>query len=426
MKIYSLKGMKDYNIEKSYIWSYLFDKIKSILVSYGFEFINFPILENTLLFNKSLNNNILINQIYSFLDKNSRNISLRPEGTSCCLRFAIENGLLRGQKKKLWYFGPMFRYENPQLYRYREFYQLGIEAFGFNDINIELEILLLMNNFFKDIDLLKKLVLEINFLGSIEIKNKYSKYLLNFFKENISIFNKIYSLKEIENNPFKILEIKNEYILDFMINNMYKIDSFLTIKDKEYFNKILNLLFFFKIPYKVNYFLIRGINYYDGIIFEWKYYELKSKLSVCSGGRYNNLSKKLGGILTSGIGLAIGWDRLIEFFIIEKGYKNIKNNIKNKILVIVNNIKYIKYAFLLSENIRNLSIKLIINIDYSISSLNKKINYAIKNNFSYIFIIYKIYENKSIILIKDINNFNQKYVYSIDEVIDFIKKNMKI
>ncbi|BBA84736.1 histidine--tRNA ligase [endosymbiont of Euscepes postfasciatus] len=410
--IKKIKGFKDYDYIYLFRWNIILNEIKKIVISYGYNEIIFPLLEYDYLFKNSIGlNNNLINQMFYIKNKN---FVLRPEGTSCCIRFGLENGFFRGQKNKWWYFGPMFRYENTQLGRYREFYQFGIECFGYDSIGIDIELILIINKFLKKIKIINEIILEINYIG-INYINLYKNDIINFLIKNKEIFGNL-NINNINNNPFNILESKYNIgcnnIKNFILKNCPKITKYFTIKDYIYFKYFRKLLYLNKINFYYNPFLFRGINYYSKIIFEYKSNYLNG-LSICSGGRYDNLCNKLNNKYNiSSVGLAIGWNRLL--LILDNKYKK-KNNLylKNKYNIYISLIKFksLKFTIYISEKIRFLYPKLKILVDYSFSNIKNKIKIIKKNNIYISLII-----NKK-------NNINEIFLFNKNVMIEKISFN---
>ncbi|WP_343189625.1 histidine--tRNA ligase [Buchnera aphidicola] len=383
-KIRSLRGMHDQLPEDNIYWWNKIEKIiKNILINYCFHEIRLPILEKTILFKRSINNNIdIINkEMYIFNDKKGCSISLRPEATASCVRAIIQNNLLSNNILKIWYFGPMFRYERPQKGRFRQFHQFGAEIYGFKGSNIELEILLLNSKIWNKLKINDYVTLEINSIGNIKERFIFEKKLKKFFKKNIIFVNNFFK-KKINNNYFRILDSKNKKIKKLLINAPH-LSNFLNKKSIKNFNKICFLLKKFNIPYIINNNLIRGLDYYNNIVFEWKTKKLGTQNTICSGGRYDNLFIQLGYKKIPSLGFAIGMERLI---LLKKNIKNIKKKIKINIFIYFSKIKNQFLAIKLSEKIRFFFPKL--KIMFSINNINKKINnYISKFDIDLIFYI---------------------------------------
>jgi histidyl-tRNA synthetase len=307
MKIQSLRGMRDiHSIEASKL-TYIESKILKHTKQY--QNIKMPILEPTELFARSigLETDIVSKEMYTFLDRKNNSITLRPEGTASCVRMALQNGLIQRQEQKFCYYGPMFRYERPQKGRYRQFMQLGIEFFNYETIDAEIEMLLWANNFLKELNI--NFSLEINCLGSLDDRQKYSKALVTYFsQEDLDDDSK----KRLSTNPMRILDSKNPGMQD-IINKAPLMKDFVSSDSKSKFEALLQALEKLDIAYKINPKLVRGLDYYNDSVFEWVASDgLGSQNAIGGGGRYDGLVEILGGKATPAVGCAFGIDRILN------------------------------------------------------------------------------------------------------------------
>ncbi|VFP77767.1 histidine--tRNA ligase [Buchnera aphidicola] len=311
-KYQSVRGMHDILPVETYFIQIIEKKIKKILNSYSYFEIRSPIIEYTELFEKSIGNNtdIIHKEMYNFKDKKKKKISLRPEGTISCIRACIQNNVFYNSKiQKLWYYGPMFRYERPQRGRFRQFQQFGVEYFGINNIFIDYDIIMLTVNIWKKLNLSKYLILEINSLGTVEDRKDFSLDLKKFFQKYISKLT-TYEKKLLSTNPIRILDSKNTNIIK-LLRFAPMLHHYISSHSYKRFKKLCSLLTQSKINYIINHRLVRGLDYYNDTVFEWTAKKLGSQNAVCAGGRYDNLVEYLGGIKNPAIGFAIGVDRVI-------------------------------------------------------------------------------------------------------------------
>jgi histidyl-tRNA synthetase len=310
-KIQAIRGMNDILPNESILWQKAENILRQIFNTYAYEEIRLPILEKTELFKRSIGDatDIVEKEMYTFLDRNEESLTLRPEGTASCMRAAIEHGLLFHQQQKLWYSGPMFRYERPQKGRYRQFHHIGVETYGFQGYLIEAELILLMARFWERMELKEKINLELNSLGTPSSRAKYREKFVEYCRENIKLLDED-SKRRLELNPLRILDSKNPE-LQSLLDEAPKLNDFLDEESKDSFEKLCEILNSVKLAYKINSRLVRGLDYYSGLVFEWTTPFLGSQSAVCAGGRYDGLAEELGGPSTSAVGFAIGMERVI-------------------------------------------------------------------------------------------------------------------
>ncbi len=427
LKIKSIKGMHDCIPNDIYIYQYIEKTFRCLIKSYSFKEIRFPILEETSLFQRSigLNTNIVNKEMYSFIDRNGLSISLRPEGTIGCVRAYIQNNLFLDKiLNKFWYLGSMFRYENTQKGRFREFHQIGLEIFGSKNISLELELILIIKRLWKKLGLIDFLNLEINSIGSIEDRNKYFIYLKNFLKNNKNNFD-INNLNYDRINFFRLLDSKNIKIKS-LCKNFPKIIDFINKKSLFYFNELCKNLNILGVNYKINYNLVRGLDYYNDFVFEWTSNLGDIKKSFCSGGRYDNLTNIISKFSIPAVGLAIGLDRLVILLKEIKKYKYINNKIDVYIISSFNResellgikiVEEILDYFTNSINVYNDHIKY--------KNLGIKISRVIKLSPRIIIIIDKNELINNYITIKSVLLNKQKKIFYkdiINNIIFFLKK----
>lgn len=279
---------------------------------YGFSEIETPIFEFSDVFHRSLGetSDAVSKETYTFTDRGGDSITLRPEGTAGVVRSFVSEGLAQLIPLKLYYFGPMFRYERPQKGRYRQFYQFGVEVLGLETPLADIECLDLAWNTLKKLNVSQRCILEINTLGDTESRAEYRKALVDFLtplKDQLSPDSQI----RLEKNPMRILDSKDEGDKK-LIAGAPLMENFLNQKSKEFFLKVLQGLDKLKIPYKRNAKLVRGLDYYCHTVFEFTTTELGAQGAVLSGGRYDGLVEMLGGPKTAGVGWAAGVDRLAD------------------------------------------------------------------------------------------------------------------
>lgn len=370
-KVQTLRGMNDISPEETKDWSYVENILKSVFESYGYDEIRFPIVEKTELYTRSNEAaDIVTKEMYTFEDKGGESISLRPEGTAGCVRAAIENDLLRIDKPRLWYSGPMFRYERPQKGRSRQFHQFSAEVFGLNSPEIDAELILMSARLWKKLGILEDLRLEINNLGNEKTRNLYSESLVNFLKEKNEGLDDDTRRKMVE-NPLRILDSKSSVIQD-ILKKAPKIEDFIDESSKNYQINLLELLKKAGIKYTVNPQLVRGLDYYNQTVFEWKTDLLGSQDTVLGGGRYDHLVEELGGKPCPAIGFSIGLERLI---LLLSEQEKLKRKISLDIYFICFTESATQKAIIYSENLKeeysDLNIKVNLGLESATSQFKK-------------------------------------------------------
>ncbi|MBE0399849.1 MULTISPECIES: histidine--tRNA ligase [Halomonas] len=310
-KIQAIRGMNDLLPSDSPRWQFFETKVRQLMLRYGFNEIRTPIVEQTALFARSIGEvtDIVEKEMYTFDDRNSESLTLRPEGTASCVRAAMEHGLLYNQTQRLWYQGPMFRYERPQKGRYRQFHQIGVETFGFDGPDIDAEVILLSARLWQELGLMEHVTLELNSLGSSEARAAYRDTLVAYFEQHRDVLDED-SLRRLTSNPLRILDSKNPAMAD-MLNTAPQLMDHLDTESREHFEQLTKILEAAGIPYVINPRLVRGLDYYCRTVFEWTTTALGSQGTVCAGGRYDGLVEQLGGKPTPAVGFAMGIERLI-------------------------------------------------------------------------------------------------------------------
>ncbi|MDN7130916.1 histidine--tRNA ligase [Halomonas sp. MC140] len=310
-KIQAIRGMNDLLPSDSPRWQFFETKVRQLMLRYGFNEIRTPIVEQTALFARSIGEvtDIVEKEMYTFDDRNSESLTLRPEGTASCVRAAMEHGLLYNQTQRLWYQGPMFRYERPQKGRYRQFHQIGVETFGFDGPDIDAEVILLSARLWQELGLMEHVTLELNSLGSSEARAAYRDTLVTYFEQHRDVLDED-SLRRLTSNPLRILDSKNPAMAD-MLDAAPQLMDHLDTESREHFEQLTKILEAAGIPYVINPRLVRGLDYYCRTVFEWTTTALGSQGTVCAGGRYDGLVEQLGGKPTPAVGFAMGIERLI-------------------------------------------------------------------------------------------------------------------
>ncbi|WDR80514.1 histidine--tRNA ligase [Candidatus Purcelliella pentastirinorum] len=393
--------------------------LKEILCLYNFSEIKLPLIEYYDLFKCAIGSitDIIEKEIYIFSDRSNNNIALRPEGTVGCVRAIIENGLFHSLPCRFWYSGPMFRYERPQKGRYRQFYQFGMEIVGISGPEAEVELILICNRLWEKLGINDKLFLEINTIGSLISRKIYFDVLKKFLLNKKSFFDNIL-WKKIIRNPLILFDSKDPSIFE-LIKDAPILNDYIDDVSILHFKELCLILDSFCIKYTINHKLVRGLDYYNNTVFEWFTNDLGAQNTVCAGGRYDSLFKKLSKYDFPGIGCAIGLDRLLLLF---KSMDIIFNKFEFKLIRIIGVNDTRVFCIHLAEKLRDLffNLKLSININNKIIKINKYYTHAKKNNIDIILFIDKNYLEKNTFFMYDLK-FNIKKMLSCDGFIQYLK-----
>jgi len=311
-KIVAVKGMNDILPGDSHLWQLFENTAQSVVQSYGFQQIRTPIVEDTALFKRAIGavTDIVEKEMYSFEDSmNGDQLTLRPEGTAGVVRAVLEHNLVYEGPKRMWYTGPMFRHERPQRGRYRQFYQFGCEAVGFNGPDIDAEMIMMCRRLWDDLGL-EDIRLELNSIGDAEERARHRVDLIAYLEKHEDILD-AEAKRRLHSNPLRILDTKNPAMQE-MVNNAPKLLDYLGEESLAHFNGVRKILDMNAIPYVINTRLVRGLDYYNRTVFEWVTDSLGAQGTVCAGGRYDPLIQSFGGKPTPAVGFAMGIERLLE------------------------------------------------------------------------------------------------------------------
>ena len=417
-KIHSLTGMMDLvgkKADKSEVSNRIFftEKVlKNIFQSYCLSEIRTPALEDENLFKRSVGDtsDIVNKELYSFLDKNDKRIVLRPEGTAGVIRSIIEKKI-DGDAHRLWYLGPMWRYERPQKGRFRQFYQAGIEILGHEEGLAELEMISLICSINTQLEI-KNPLIKINHLGNKECKNLFCEELVNYLKPFSSKLDKK-DLERLDGNPLRILDSKKSETQN-ILKEAPKISDYLPKESLDLLNLIRDT-FSNDCNIEIDHTLVRGLDYYTGFVFEAISSELGAQDAYLGGGRYDELCSQLGGKDLPAIGMAIGIERLASIA---------NTNEINKTLVsfIILSNKIEQKAYKIAHDLRSVNKKLNLDIQLSEGSLKSKLRRANKDNASYALIVGEEELKSNTVIVKSLLDENSEQSnMNINELHDFIK-----
>ena len=291
-------------------WQTIETAAREVLEAYGFQEIRVPLVERTELFKRAIGEytDVVEKEMYTFVDQGGESLTLRPEGTAGVMRALISNGMLRGQRHKLWCAGAMFRHERPQKGRYRQFHQVSVEAVGFNGPDVDVELIALAARLWRRLRI-TRVRLEINSLGTPQSRRAYREQLVEYLQAHYEQLDAD-SRRRLQGNPLRVLDSKNPE-MRALIEAAPVLTDHLDPQSQAHFEALCAGLEALGIPFRINPRLVRGLDYYSRTVFEWITDALGAQDAVCSGGRYDGLIGQLGGEATPGIGFAMGIERLV-------------------------------------------------------------------------------------------------------------------
>ena len=348
--IQAIRGMNDCSPTESPLWQWIEGQVRQILSSYGYSEVRMPIVESTLLFARAIGEvtDVVSKEMYTFWD-NDEQLTLRPEGTAGCVRAAIEHGWIYNNEQRLWYMGPMFRHERPQKGRYRQFHQAGVEVFGIATPEIDAELIILTARLWKALGIDQHVSLQLNSIGSLEARANYRSALVAFLENHQDLMSEE-EKERLVKNPLRILDTKNQALQD-VLDGAPKLLDYLDDESREHFAQLCGLLDAVGIQYEINPKLVRGLDYYNKTVFEWVTSALGAQGTVCGGGRYDGLVEQLGGHATSGVGFAMGLERLV--LLVQEVNKSIPVKSAVDIYVVYQGEGTTLAAFQLAEKLRS-------------------------------------------------------------------------
>ena len=404
MKYTRQRGTRDILPGEISAWQFLEAQARSVFESYNYAEIRTPIFEQTEVFTRSIgeDTDIVGKEMYTFIDKGERSITLRPEETAPVVRAAIENNLFsRNDVVKLYYIGPMFRYERPQAGRFRQFHQAGVEVFGSSDPLIDVEVIELGLRYFITIGL-KELEVNVNSVGCHNCRPKYKEELIKYFKGSSAEMCDT-CRGRLEKNPLRVLDCKDAKCQK-LIDHAPSSTDFLCEECGTHFDKVIYNLDQFKIPYKHNKRLVRGLDYYTKTTFEIISGSLGAQNAVCGGGRYDTLVQELGGKATPAMGFAIGLDRLV--LALEEQKIDIPRGDRLQVYVVTLGEPARQKGFEVLRNLRNMGIRS--DMDYQSRSLNSQLKTADTHKAQYAIIIGDDELKNEIALIRSMDDKTQE------------------
>lgn len=419
--IQAIRGMNDILPEQTPYWQYVESVFRQLMQSYGYQEIRMPIVENTALFKRSIGEvtDIVEKEMYTFEDRNGDSLTLRPEGTACCVRAAMQHGMLHNQTQRLWYTGPMFRHERPQKGRYRQFHQFGVETFGLAGPDIDAELIFMSNRLWQLLGMGDDVVLELNSLGSAEARQQYREVLVEYFEAHQSELDDD-SQRRLHTNPLRILDSKNPD-MQSLNENAPKLIEHLDEESKQEFETLCKVLDDAGVNYKINPRLVRGLDYYSKTVFEWVTDKLGAQGTVCAGGRFDGLVEQLGGKATPAMGFALGLERLIE--LIEIPADRQKENNLDVYLVLMGEAATVK-GMPLAEKWRSELPGLKLQVNCGGGSIKSQMKKADKSGAEVAFILGDDEIEKNVVTVKYLRDKKEQEIIALDKIKDYLKSSL--
>ncbi|MDE7438924.1 MAG: histidine--tRNA ligase [Clostridia bacterium] len=410
------KGMKDVLPSQSYKWQYIEATAREVAHSFGFKEIRTPVLEHTELFLRGVGDttDIVKKEMYTFIDKGNRSVTLKPEGTAGVARSFVENGMANeGLPAKMYYFSPAFRYERPQAGRLREHHQFGVELYGSDSPQADAEVITLVDIFYKRLGL-KEVKLQINSIGCAECRKEYALALKDYFRPHLSEMCADCNAR-FEKNPMRMLDCKDERCKRFTVNAP-AITDYLCDSCRAYFGEVKKLLDISGVKYEVNPQIVRGLDYYSRTVFEFISSAAGAQGTVCGGGRYDTLLQQIGEKPVPAVGFGGGIERLL--MVMEAEGIKIPENKKTRIYIAGMDEKTREVAFKVTNLLRNKGINA--ECDLMERSVKAQFKYADKLGAEYVAVIGEDELNSGEVNLKKMSDGTQQAV-KLEDIYSYLK-----
>lgn len=416
--IQAIRGMNDCSPTESPLWQWIEGQVRQILSCYGYSEVRMPIVESTPLFARAIGEvtDVVSKEMYTFWD-NDEQLTLRPEGTAGCVRAAIEHGWIYNNEQRLWYMGPMFRHERPQKGRYRQFHQAGVEVFGIATPEIDAELIILTARLWKALGIDQHVSLQLNSIGSLEARANYRSALVAFLENHQDLMSEE-EKERLVKNPLRILDTKNQALQD-VLDGAPKLLDYLDDESREHFAQLCGLLDAVGIQYEINPKLVRGLDYYNKTVFEWVTSALGAQGTVCGGGRYDGLVEQLGGHATSGIGFAMGLERLV--LLVQEVNKSIPVKSAVDIYVVYQGEGTTLAAFQLAEKLRSELPHLSTMLHCSGGNFKKQFKRADKSGATLALVLGESEVQNNQVVVKHLLGAAEQQTIDVDNLIEHVK-----
>lgn len=420
-QINAIRGMNDVFGQNALAFNDVVYTAEQVLFQYGYQPIRLPIVEKTELFARSIGEvtDIVEKEMYTFEDRNGDSLSLRPEGTAGCVRAMIENGLTHNQIQKLYYSGPMFRHERPQKGRYRQFHQFGVEVFGLNGPDIDVELIALSARIWEQLGI-EGLELQINSLGSQQARLAYREQLVSYLTSRLDELDED-SRRRLTTNPLRVLDTKNPDMQDVVAKAPKLMDA-LDEESKLHFEQLCAHLEDLGIEYIVNPNLVRGLDYYNRTVFEWVSKDLGAQGTVCAGGRYDGLVEQIGGKPTPAVGFALGIERLMALLIDQQ---TVNEEMPADIFMVLSGEQVQRPGLVLAEMLRDSLPQLSVQMNCGGGSFKSQFKKADKSGAAYAIILGDNEVAQRQVTIKPLRDTTEQHSLAWDELVNFFSQRMQ-
>ena len=413
--IQAIRGMNDVLPDEAHLWEYFEETVRDWLRAYGYRNVRTPILEKTDLFVRSIGEvtDIVEKEMYTFVDAlNGESLALRPEGTAACVRAAIEHNLLYGGPQRLWYWGPMFRHERPQKGRFRQFHQVGVEALGFPGSDIDAEHLTMCARLWRSLGL-DGMVLDLNTLGDAQSRERYRRRLVNYLERHEGSLDAD-SKRRLHANPLRVLDSKNPEMAE-LIAGAPKLAEDLDEVSMKSFEDLQGLLRESGVSFRINSRLVRGLDYYNGAVYEWVSNRLGAQNAVCAGGRYDALIEQIGGKAAPACGFAMGVERLLALVKVGAGTRARVSDV----YLVRQGVAAERYGASVAEQLRDVGLAVILHCGGG--SFKSQMKRADASGARYAMIVGDDEAGAGVVSVKPLREAAQQVRASVSEAIDLIK-----
>ena len=414
-QIQAIRGMNDVLPDEAHLWEYFEETVRDWLRAYGYRNVRTPILEKTDLFVRSIGEvtDIVEKEMYTFVDAlNGESLALRPEGTAACVRAVIEHNLLYAGPQRLWYWGPMFRHERPQKGRFRQFHQVGVEALGFPGSDIDAEHLTMCARLWRSLGL-DGMVLDLNTLGDAQSRERYRRRLVNYLERHEGGLDAD-SKRRLHANPLRVLDSKNPEMAE-LIAGAPKLAEDLDEVSMKSFEDLQGLLRESGVSFRINSRLVRGLDYYNGAVYEWVSNRLGAQNAVCAGGRYDALIEQIGGKAAPACGFAMGVERLLALVKVGAGRRARVSDV----YLVRQGVAAERYGASVAEQLRDAGLAVILHCGGG--SFKSQMKRADASGARYAMIVGDDEAGAGVVSVKPLREAAQQVRASVSEAIDLIK-----